>query len=314
MIVALVALLAVQGVAVPTQAPAVTARVTPEVPAIGEPITVELRVRTAAGAEVRFPVLPDSGTRIEPLDPRAIRDASTAQFLDRTAVYRLIAWDTGSVMVALGDVTILRDGVEQRYAVTLPPLRVRSVLPADTALRVPKPARAAAEAASLRWRLWLGLAVLAALAYWGYRRWRRVRAARAARGPDPFESAQAAFAHARALQFTSAGESGRHLLLHVGILRRYLAERWPVAGANLTARELAERLPGADFPILPERVVSLAARAEAVAYARAAVGSDEAERLGAEAERIVQDLEQVWDSREEAARAAARRAGGRRRR
>ena len=49
----------------------ITARVTPEAPAIGDPITIELRVRAPVGADVRFPVLPDTGTRIEPLDPRA---------------------------------------------------------------------------------------------------------------------------------------------------------------------------------------------------------------------------------------------------
>jgi len=277
--------------------PTVTAFVTPAAPAIGDPITIELRVRTPAGAEVRFPVLPDTGTRIEPLDPRTIRDASTANLIDRTAVYRLIAWDTGSVDLAFGDVTVRRNGAEQRYPVTLRQLRIRSLLPADTAKRVPRPAADALDAPSWRWRLWVALAVIVALASWGIRRWRRRRRARRDAPPDAIGLARTAFTHARALDLLTAGEPGRHLLAHAGVMRRYMAARWPVAGADLTAQELALALPGGDFPILPERLVALAAASEAVAYARGSISTEEAQRLGDEAAAIVEDLETVWRAR-----------------
>ncbi len=290
-------LLMLQGTAAPVRVPTVTARVTPEAPAIGDPITIELRVRAPVGAEVRFPVLPDTGTRIEPLDPRAIRDASTSEGVDRTAIYRLIAWDTGAVALAFTDVVVRRDGRDQRYPVQLGALTIRSVLPADTTLRVPKPAADALDAPSLRWRLWLGLVVLAALLIASYRRWRRWKRERADAPPDAIGAARAAFAHARALNLLEAGEPGRYLLAHIGVMRRYLAERWPVAGADLTAQELAHALPRGDFPILPERVVSLVSRGEGVAFARAPIENSEALQLGVEAAAVVEDLETVWSAR-----------------
>jgi hypothetical protein len=250
---------------------------------------------------MRFPVLPDTGTRIEPLDPRAMRDASTATYLDRTAVYRFIAWDTGSVTLTFGDVAVRRDGAEQRFPVALAPIVVRSVLPADSALRIPRPERPPLDASTMRWRLWLALAVLVALAIWGWRRWRRWRAARRTLGVDAAVRAADAFSHIRALDLIGAGEPGRHALAHVGILRRYLADRWPELPASLTAAELAERLPRVGFPILPERLTGIVERTEALAYARASIGASDAERLGIECTGIVDDLEQVWQARQEAA-------------
>lgn len=290
-------LLVLQGVAAPVRVATVTARVTPEAPAIGDPITVELRVRAPAGAEVRFPVLPDTGTRIEPLDPRVIRDASAADGVDRIAIYRLIAWDTGSVAVAFSDIIVTRDGATQRHPVELGALRIRSVLPADSAQRVPRPAADPLDAPSLRWRLWVALAVVLALAIASYRRWRGWKGERAHAVPDAAGAARSAFVHARALGLLEAGEPGRHLLAHIAVMRRYLADRWPVAGADLTAQELAHALPRGDFPILPDRVVTLVARGEGVAFARAQIDNSEAERLGAEAAEVVEDLETVWLAR-----------------
>ena len=109
MIAALGIALMLQGGAV-DRAATVRVRVTPEAPAVGEPITVELRVRAPSGTLVRFPVLPDTGTRLEPLDPRSIVVTGDAAAREEVATYRLIAWDTGSVAVDFGEVTLERDG------------------------------------------------------------------------------------------------------------------------------------------------------------------------------------------------------------
>lgn len=292
-------LLALQGTIAPVRAPTVTARVTPEAPAIGEPITVELRVRAPRGSEIRFPVLADTGTRIEPLDPRAIRDTPDADQLDRTAVYRLIAWDTGSVDLAFSDIIVLRDGAEQRFPVRFETLRIRSVLPRDTALRVPRDPRAPLDVSSMPWRWWVAAAVVLLLAAWGWRR-RKYRGAPSG-PPDPgaAERARAAFAHLRALDLLSAGEPGRHALAHVGVARRFIGERWPTLPVPLTAQELEARLPESDFPILPERLITLARRSEALAYAAAAISASDAERMAVDAVAIVEDLEKVYQSRVE---------------
>lgn len=281
----------------PALQPQVTARMTPDSVGVGEPVTIELRVRVPVGAEVRFPALPDSSEIVEPLDPRAIRDASTASILDRTAVYRLIAWDTGQRVVRFADITIARDGAEVRYPVRLPALRVRSVLPADTAQRVPKPARAVWEVPRAWWRLLVALAVILPLAWLSWRAWRRRRLAREALGPDASLVAEEQFEHAARLGLLEAGEHGRFALTHIDVMRRYLGARFPEAGASRTAREVATALQGADLPILPERVSTLLLRSEPIAFAREPVSAEEARRLATEARAIVRDVETAWRAR-----------------
>lgn len=292
-------LLLLQGTATPQRAPAVTARVTPETPAVGEPITIELRVRAPRGSAIRFPVLPDTGTRIEPLDPRSVREVLDDEGVERTAVYRLIAWDTGRVDVVFGDIVVGRDGAEQRFPVRLAELRIHSVLPRDTALRVPREARPLMESSTMPWRWWVAGVVVLLLAWWGWKSWRARRAAAALQDPGAAVRARAAFAHLRSFGLLTAGEPGRHALGHVAILRRFLGERWPDLPPPLTATELAERAPAQDFPILPERLVTLVRRAEALAYAGATIDAAEAERLGIEATDIVEDLEMAWRARAE---------------
>ena len=300
-------LLAFQTAAAPALAPQVTARITPDSVGVGEPVTVELRVRAPLGSDVRFPALPDSSDVVEPLDPRAIRDASTASMLDRTAVYRLIAWDTGRRMVRFADITVSRDGAETRYAVTLPPLRIRSVLPADTTRRRPRDARALMLIAGGLWRLWLGLAVIAGLLWLVWRAWRKHRATKAALGPDAAELAKDGFAHAARLGLLEAGETGRFALTHIDVMRRYIAVRFPAAGPSRTAREVADALKGTEFPILPERVAELLLRSEPIAFARATVSADDARAIADEARAIVGDVETAWRSRAEKSTRVRRR-------
>lgn len=282
-------------------APQVTARVVPESPALGEPITVELRVRAPLGSEIRFPAVPDSADAVEPLDPRLVRDASTASLLDRTAVYRLIAWDTGARTITFADVSVARDGAVQHYRVALPPIRVRSVLPADSARRVPRSERGPLEIPGGWWRLWLALAVVLALGYAAWHAWRRRSARVEAEGPDAARAAEEGFTHAERLGLLEAGEHGRFALAHVDVMRRYLAARFPQAAPSRTAREVAQALTGAEFPILPERVADLLLQTEPIAFARAPVTPEGARALAAEARAIVGDVETAWRSRRAAA-------------
>lgn len=275
----------------------VTARVTPDSVGVGQPITVELRVRVPAGAEVRFPALPDSNEVVEPLDPRAVRDASTPSVLDRTAVYRLIAWDTGQRVVRFGDITVIRDGAEVRYPVRLPALRIFSVLPADSALRVARPPRDLFVLGGGWWRWIIAVAVVGSLGWAAWRAWRRHRLARLAEGPDAAAIAHEAFTHAARLGLLEAGEHGRFALTHIDVMRRYLSARFPQADASRTAREVADALHGAEFPILPERVADLLLRSEPIAFARAPVSAEEAKGIAVEARAIVADVETAWRAR-----------------
>ncbi len=297
MMARLALVLLLQGGGEPQRAPTVSARVTPASPAVGEPITIELRVRAPRGTLVRFPVLPDTGTRIEPLDPRSVSAAAAGE-VDQTATYRLIAWDTGSVNLQFGDVTLERAGLAIRYPVRIGDLRIRSMLPRDTAARAPKPARAPLDAPTMPWRWLVALVVIAGLGWWGWRRLRRRRLEQASFDPGAAVRARQGFAHVRALELLSAGEVGRHALVHVQVLRRYLAERWPELPASLTAREIELTLKNTEFPILPDRVVAAVATCEQVAYAGVPIGAEASERLAVEVTGVVEDLEKAWRARQ----------------
>ncbi len=306
MIATLALALMLQGAADPVRAPTVSARVTPESPAVGEPITITLRVRAPRGTLVRFPVLPDTGTRIEPLDPRALSGVTDDGDVDQTATYRLIAWDTGSVNVEFADVTLERDGRVTRYPVRVGTMRIHSVLPRDTTARKPKPARGPLDAPRMPWRWFVAAAVVAWLSWWGWRRWKAHTLAMASFDPGAAVRARKGFAHARSLDLITAGEPGRHAIAHVHVLRRYLAERWPELPASLTALEMNAKLASLDFPILPERLVSVLQVGEAVAYASAPISVVDAERTGVESASMMEDLERAWVVRVAKAQGEAR--------
>ena len=87
-------------------------------------------------------------------------------------------------------------------ALTLPTLFVRSVLPADSALRVPKPARPLLDVRAPHPWWWWALAALAALALIGLGIWCWMRRRRGDAAPtgDPFADAKAAFARMERLR------------------------------------------------------------------------------------------------------------------
>ena len=109
---------------------------------VGDVVRLTVRIRAPHGATINFPAAVDSLGPVQSLEPPTVRDgADTATAADRIATYRLAAWDIGRQPIKLGDVLVQTDDGERRVALDLPSLFVRSVLPADTTLRIPKPAR-----------------------------------------------------------------------------------------------------------------------------------------------------------------------------
>jgi hypothetical protein len=256
---------------------------------VGDVVRLTVRVRAPLGATVNFPTGLDSLAPVQALEPPVVQDGADSSVVDRIATYRLSAWDVGAQPIRLGDVVVQADDGDRRVALVLPTLFVRSVLPADSAQRVPKPARdLLGVRAPVPWWWWAlaGLAVLAIglLVWWWIRR--RRRAARPT--GDPFADAEAAFARVERLKLPEAGEPGRHAALMTDVVRRYLAARHESASLAHTSGELLAAMRGVrTVPF--DRLRRLLDDVDPVKFAAAPVTVARARELGAEAKAIVRD-------------------------
>ena len=205
---------------------------------VGEPFEIRVRIRAPADAQVRFPDNPDSTGTIQARDPRVIEVADSVQSLDQTAIYHVAAWDVDTQSVKLGDASVIWNGQERAVALDEIVVFVRSVLPADSTLRVPKPARPIWEARPFPW--WLVAAILAAVAlglaiWWWLRRRRRPKPVIVV---DPYARALKELRRVEGMGLVDAGERTRYVALLVEVVRDYLAARFPDAPLALTSREL----------------------------------------------------------------------------
>lgn len=256
---------------------------------VGEPFEVRVRIRAPLGSEIRFPENPDSSGTVQARDPRTIVTTDSVQALDQTATYRLAAWDIGSQRVVIGDAAVVSSGSRDARPVPVAELRVfvRSLLPADSALRVPKPARPLWEPRVFPW--WLLAAILAAIAiglgiWWWLRRRRRPVAVAVI---DPFARAQREFTRLETMGLVDAGERTRFVALAVEVLRDYLAAREPDATLALTSRELVHTLRR--NPRIPhERLSRALHEADLAKFARFGLTEDRARALARDAREIVE--------------------------
>ncbi len=255
---------------------------------VGEVVRLSVRVRAPRGATINFPAAVDSLGPVQSLEPPTVRDgADTAAFADRIATYRLAAWDMGLQPILLGDVLVQTDDAERRVVLTLPKLFVKSVLPADTALRIPKPARPLLAApAATPWWFWalaaLAVLVLGLLAW----AWSRRRGSVEGSTGDPFADANAAFDRVEKLRLVDAGEPGRHAALMTDVLRRYLSDRHASLSLAHTTSELltdVRAVPTVDYV----STRALLERVEPVKFAAAPISVDDARALGDQARAVV---------------------------
>jgi hypothetical protein len=301
-VIALAALLLVlQAVAAPpaaSQTPAAPrvqmgVAVRPDTITVGQHFVVMVRVRAPRGSEISFPPGPDSGLSVEAVDPRDIERSSDTTAVERTAIYRLVAWDTGGQTTHLGALVVTTDGVDRRIAIGGDSIYVRSVLPADTAQQTPKAARDILIAGRPWWH-WLLAAIVAlalvSLFIWWWRR-RHGRRARAA-PTDAFEDAEREFARIDALGLLEAGERGRYVALNIEVLRDYLAVRLVEARRSLTSTELLDALR-LRREVPSERLAPMLAESDLIKFARRPVSTEHARELGHEARAVVTAVEQA---------------------
>lgn len=268
---------------------------------IGDPFTVAIRVRAPAGAQIEFPAGPDSTSAVQLIDPRTVRTVSDSGAIDLTATYRLAAWDVGRQPIELGEVIVTGVGPDRRIAVEPQSVFVRSVLPADSALRIPKPARPIIDQSLPHWWLWAAIAaaaalLLVALGWW----WRRRRRNKPKPLENPLVVAEREFTRIEALRLPEAGESGRHVALMTDVLRDYLAARFAAAPLSLTTSELTRALHRE--PTVPlERLSHLLDEVDLIKFARRPVPRDRAVELGREARLITRAVDAAIVARDAAA-------------
>ena len=260
--------------------------VVPDTVRIGDPFRITVGVRVPLGATIEFPLTTDSTSTVQSLDPVAVRTSADTTAVEQYAVYRVAAWDIGSQPIHLGDAVVHLNGVERHVSLNATAVFVRTLLPTDTAKRVPKPLRDLYAFKAFPWWLMavVAAAIIAAVLLWWWlrRRGRRV----VITDVDPYLRAQSEFRRIDALALLEAGERGRHVALMIEVLRDYLAARYAEAALSLTSTELQRSLR--IVPHVPqERLMRVLTEADLIKFARRPVSPDRARELGRDAETIV---------------------------
>jgi hypothetical protein len=274
---------------------------------IGEPFEVRVRVRAPVGSQIRFPENPDSSSMVQARDPRTISTNDSVRFIDQTATYRVAAWDIGAQPIVIGNVTVALPSStqpDQTVAVSGRQVFVRSVLPADSTLRVPKPARPIWEPKLFPW--WLLALVAAAVAigllvWWWIRRRRRPAVVAPV---DPYVRAQREFNRLETMGLVDAGERTRFIALAVEVLRDYMAARYDEASLALTSRELAAAVRRrATIP--HEQLMRVLHEADLAKFAAFSLTEERARALARDARGIVEQEHQASQPAVDAPQAAA---------
>jgi hypothetical protein len=278
-------------------------RVSPDTVIIGQPFNLFVKVLAPKGVRFEFPVGPDTATQ-NGVRPIELRGEKIVSMLSDTAValYHLVAWDIGVQPLRIPDVRVTFGGEERRPSLAGASVFVRSILPADSALRVPKPPRPLIVLPVFNWWPWLLLlaAIIAAiLIAWAWLHYRN----RPKPPIDPYVRAQQEFERIARMHLLEDGRAGEYLALMVDVMREYLVARVPGVRRSDTTSEMLRAMQPRDGveASLPE----LLDRADLVKFARATVTPDEAGAGGRVAREIVDHVEGRLNPESEAAKKAA---------
>lgn len=261
--------------------------VRPETTTVGQHFVATIRVRVPNGTQVVFPSGPDSAAHVDSAGPSTRTQSTAGGFTESTVNYVLAAWDTGGQSLGLDSVVVISPSGQRTAALKGFNVHVRSVLPADTSLRKPKPYRPVVAIQPFNWIPWAIAAAAIALAgllivFW--RRWRR----RVARGLSPLQLAERDFARIESQRLIESGESERYAVEMVRVLRTYLAATIPAASQAATTHELADSLQR--LPIVPgQRLLGVLDVTDLIKFARERSTAERAREIGAEARKIVAD-------------------------
>jgi hypothetical protein len=280
-------------------------RVNPDTVIIGQPFNLFVKIAAPMGVRFEFPAGPDTAMQ-NGVRPIEIRGEKLVSMLGDTAValYHLVAWDIGVQPLRISDVRATLGGAERRLPLSGASVFVRSVLPADTSLRVPKPPRPAIVLPVFNWWPWLALlaAIIAAtLLWWAWRRYKN----RPQAPVDPYVRAQREFERIERMGLVEADRGPQYLALIVDVAREYLAARVPGVRRSDTTSELLRAMQPHDGveAVLP----GLLARADLVKFAGDDLAGDEAREAGRAIRAIVDHVEARLNPESEPAKKVAAR-------
>ena len=264
-------------------------RVNPDTVIIAQPFNLFIKVLAPKGVRFEFPLGPDTTTQ-NGVRPIEIRGEKIVSMLGDTAValYHLVAWDIGTQPLRFPDVKASFQGQERTIPLGGATVFVKSVLPADTSLRIPKPARPLIVLPVFNWRLWAAIvaAVIAVvLLWWAWRRYRN----RPKPPIDPYVRAQQEFSRIEARKLLDKDEAEDYVAAMADIVREYLAARVPGVRRSNTTSELLQAMQPRDG--VEAQLPQLLERADLVKFARAGVRRDEAAKIGSLAREIVDHVE-----------------------
>jgi hypothetical protein len=302
--------------AIPSQEAAATAN--PEIPAqlgvsispdtvtVGQQFIVVIRVRAPRGATVTLPSASDSAYASSPtatqlIGKPAIQPIADAAGTTVSGAYRFAAWDVGIQRLGLPDIMITLAADTGYVSLLDRTVFVRSVLPADTTQREPKPARALIELRPFDWRPLVIAALILVAAFLLWRLWIWYRRRRN-RSVDPFTAAQREFTRIESMELVRSGDPERHAALMSDVLRDYLAARVEEIDRSQTSSELLTNA-GSIYTSAPG-LGDLLWRADLIKFAKNTVGPDEADKIGATAKSIVRSVELAILEKEKEQRAA----------
>ena len=264
-------------------------RVNPDTVIIGQPFNLFVKIAAPMGVRFEFPAGPDTAMQ-NGVRPIELRGEKVVSMLGDTAValYHLVAWDVGVQPLRIPDVRATLGGAERRLPLSGASVFVRSVLPADTSLRIPKPPRPLIVLPVFNWWPWLALAaaILAAtLLWWAWRRYRN----RPKAPVDPYVRAQREFERIERIGLLEADRGPEYLALFVDVAREYLAARVPGVRRSDTSTELLRAMKPHDG--VEAELPRLLERADLVKFAAEDLPRDEAREAGLAARAIVDHVE-----------------------
>lgn len=264
-------------------------RVNPDTVIIGQPFNLFVKIAAPMGVRFEFPAGPDTAMQ-NGVRPIELRGEKLVSMLGDTAValYHLVAWDIGVQPLRIADIRAALGGAERRLPLSGASVFVKSVLPADTSLRTPKPPRPLIVLPVFNWWPWLALiaAIIAAtLLWWAWRRYKN----RPQAPVDPYVRAQREFERIERMGLLEADHGPEYLALIVDVAREYLAARVPGVRRSDTTSELLRAMQPqngveAELPGLLERT-------DLVKFAGEELPRDEARKAGLAIRAIVDHVE-----------------------